>query len=210
MATDIIKAIQGFSAENAGKKEHEGNIALLARVKADIERGKGSNTSIGSREATAAAQRNMPAETGHDGGKGETKTNEPGSANPGDRAADVQEESKGPMTSAGPPPSDGHLTSNMTAAAMPGGVVDMRRMAAMKELEKGPTSEGNKESNSPGKAMANEKRIGDVKAAAKSPGDKNTEGDGFEGVPPFAKESLGGDGWGKAAQKARQMYAAKK
>jgi hypothetical protein len=204
----LLSAIEGYSSEHAGSSEHESNIALLKRVKGEIEKGKGGDkVSPGQAEASAAAQRNMPSEEGHDGGKGSIKTNEPGSFNTNEEVVDPQDASKGPLSGAGPVPSEGHLRSNLTGAVARGGIVEMRRMAASKGLEAGKTSEGNKESNPSQPEPPASKRIGDVKAAAKAPGDKNTEGDGFEGVPPFAKESLKGDGWTRAAEKAKKLVA---
>jgi hypothetical protein len=221
MTPGLLRAIEGFSGANAGKKEHETNIALLQRVKADIERGKASPSSTpGQREAIQAAQKNMPAESGHSGGDGQKTSNEPGSAHHGDPAVDMHEDSseERKISGAGPVPSRGQLLSVHSAPAAASGIADIRRMAAEKELSRPDTKftpikrsgDGNKESNLPGKAAPNTKRIGDVRSAAKAPGDKNTEGDGFEGVPPFAKESLAKDGWGGAAKKAREMYATKK
>jgi hypothetical protein len=208
----LLQAIEGYSGEHTGQPEHESNIKLLQRVKGEIDKGKGGDTitSPGRKEAMGAAQKNMPSEENHDGGEGNKTTNKPGSFGGNEDVADPQDASKGPMTGAGPAPSDGHLRSNLTGDAARGGIVEMRRMAAAKGLEAGKTSEGNKESNPPGKAGGNEKRIGDVKAPAKDPADKNTEGDGFEGVPPFAKETLSGDGWTRAREKARKLAPAAK
>lgn len=220
MATDILKAIEGFSAENAGNKRHESNIALLARVKKDIERGKDSGTSIspGKREAMQAAQKNMSAETGHSGGEGQKRSNEPAgiparSEPVADIHADSSEERK---MQAGPAPSRGQFQTVAAAPSAASGVQDIRRMAAAKELSRPDTKfppvkrsgDGNKHSNLPGPEAASEKRIGDVRPPAKAPADKNT-GEGFEGTPPFAKQSLSGDGWKGAAMRARQMWAKK-
>lgn len=85
--------------------------------------------------------------------------------------------------------------------------VTIRRIAANNELTK--RSDGNKESVAPAPpAPSNKKRVGDVKA----PVEPKTDGNRLvaEGVPPFAKESLSGDGWTRASAKAREMFAAKK
>jgi hypothetical protein len=206
----LLQAIEGYAGEHSGQPEHETNIKLLQRVKGEIDKGKGGDTitSPGRQEAMGAAQKNMPSEEGHDGGEGNRTTNKPGSFGGNDPAANPQDASKGPNTGAGPAPSDGHLRTNLTGDVARGGMKDMRRAAAIKGLEAGPVSEGNRDSNPPGKAGGNEKRIGDVAAPAKDPADKNTNGDGFEGVPPFAKESLMGDGWTKAREKARKLAPA--
>lgn len=213
-APGLLSAIEGYSAEHSGSKEHEPNIALLKRVAAEIASGHGGDTiSPGQKEASAAAQKNMPAEEGHDGGKGSVKTNEPGSARQGDAVAEPSSNSRGTqnMANAEVKDTDGHVTSNFPGPAARTGVLpDMRRQAALKELEKGPTSGGNNRSNPEQPFPPASKRIGDVETGGKSPADKNKGGDGFEGVPPFAKESLSGDGWSRANAKAKQMYAAKK
>jgi hypothetical protein len=208
----LLQAIEGYAGEHTGQPEHEPNIKLLQRVKSEIDKGKGGDTitSPGRQEATAAAQKNMASEEGHDGGEGNKTTNRPGSFPGNEDVADPQDASKGPMSGTGPVPSDGHLRSNLTGEVARGGIVEMRRMAAAKGLEAGRTSEGNKDSNPPGKAPGNEKRVGDVSPSAKAPADRNTEGDGFEGVPPFAKETLSGDGWTRAREKARKLAPAAK
>ncbi len=154
----------------------------------------------------------MGAEQGHDGGKGNKITNEPGSAGAPDRPADVQEASRGSENTSGtgPAPSAGNRRSALSGpAAASGELADIRRQAALKELEREKSSEGNKESVSKAPEAPAGKRVGDVRPPAGEPPDKNQRAE-FEGVPPFAKETLGGDGWGKAAMKARQMFAAKK
>jgi hypothetical protein len=204
----LLQAIEGYAAEHTGQGEHESNIKLLQRVKGEIDKGKGGDTvtSPGRREAESAAQKNMASEENHDGGEGNKTTNKPGSFGGNEQAVDPQSASKGPLTGAGPVPSDGHLRSNLTGDAARGGIVDLRRMAAAKGLESGSTSEGNKESNPPGKAPGNEKRIGDVSAPAKEPTDTNTGS--FEGKPPFAGEQLRGDGWTRAREKAKKLAPA--
>ena len=208
----LLSAIEGYSAENAGSPEHESNIALLQRVGKEIKRGKGNatNDSPGQKEAKAAAQVNMAAEEGHSGGEGNKTTNAPGSFGGNEDVADPQDGSSGPLKGAGPVPSDGHLHSNLTGAVARSGVVDIRKEAAIKALESEKSSGGNAHSNTPGSAPGNEKRIGDVPSPAKDPADKNTNGDGFEGSPPLAgKDSLKGDGWGRAREKSKQMFAAR-
>jgi hypothetical protein len=213
-APGLLSAIEGYSAEHTGQSEHEPNIALLKRVSAEISKGKGGDTiSPGQREASAAGQKNMPAEEGHSGGEGNKTTNAPGSFGDNEDVAEPSANSHGTtdMASAKSAPSSGHLESNLRGPAAKTGVLpDIRRQAALKELESEKSSGGNAKSNSPGSAGSNEKRIGDVKPAAKAPGDSNKGGDGFEGVPPFAKEALSGDGWNKARSKAKEMFAAKK
>jgi hypothetical protein len=209
----LLSAIEGYSAEHAGSPEHESNIKLLQRVAGEVKRGKGGDTltdSPGAREAKAASQTNMPAEEDHSGGEGNKTTNRPGSFAGNEDVADPQDGSQGPLTGAGPAPSDGHLHSTLTGASMPSGEVDIRRGAALKALESGRSSEGNKESNAPGRAGPNEKRIGDVTMGGKTPPDRNSNGDGFEGGPPIAgKDQLKGDGWTRAREKARSMAPAR-
>ena len=190
---------------------HEEAIALMERAKQELMRGRGESrviTSPGQKESR------MAAEQGHDGGAGNKLSNRPQGdmGNAPDRAPDVQANSKGSqnLSGHGPVHSAGNRRSTLPGPPAVSGVLsDIRRQAALKELEKERSSAGNKVSNSPGSAPGNEKRIGDVKAPVKAPADRNKKAE-FEGVPPFSKESLGGDGWGKAAAKAREMYAAKK
>ena len=202
----LLKAIEGWTGENSGNKEHESNVALLQRVAGEISKGKGGDKiSPGQFEAQHAAQKNMPSEEGHDGGKGSVKTNEPGSFRGNEKAADPQSASKGPLSGAGPVPSDGHLTSAKAGPSAPSGIVEMRRMAAAKGLEAGMTSGGNRRSNPEQPFPPASKRIGDVKAPVKE-GKIGNAGPVDDGkVPIGGKDSLSGDGWGKAAAKARKM-----
>lgn len=83
----------------------------------------------------------------------------------------------------------------------------IRRIAANGEITR--RSDGQKDSvRKPPMAPANAKKVGDVTATTEEVPDKNKGM--VEGVPPFAKESLSGDGWTRASAKARQMFAAKK
>jgi hypothetical protein len=209
----LLKAIGDFHAEHGGDKEHESTISLLQRVAGDIGPRKGKaepSDTPGSREARGAAERSMPSEAAHDGGDGQRRSNKPGSASIPDSAADQRDKSEGDpgahMTGTGPVKSGGNLVSTLAGEAMPNGVVNMRRAAAIRGLESGDTSDGNKQSVSPAPRPIAEGRVGDVKAPAKDPADKNTGS--FEGVPPFAKEPLSGDGWTRAREKARKMAPA--
>jgi hypothetical protein len=217
----LLQGIEGFTGENAGKKEHETNVALLARIKSELEKGHGSDKATpGMQEAHAAAQRGMPAEQAHSSGDGQAKSNEPG---PGlarnEPVVDIHEGSpeERKIQSAGPVPSRGALVTNDSGPAAASGVAEIRKLAAAKEMSRPDSKfppitksgDGNKESNLHGDAPANTGRIGNVKAPAKAPPDKNRTGDQFEGTPAFAKESLAGDGFQKAGLKARQMWAKK-
>ena len=214
-APALLQAIEGYSGEHAGSKQHESTIDLLAKVKAEMERGHATpEPSPGKRSAMQAAQIEMPAERGHSGGEGNTSTNKPGSAHESDPAADEgadsSEERK--ITGAGPVPSSGQALSNLPGSAMAPGIVDIRRMAAMKGIEAGRSSEGNARSNPPGKAAPNSGRIGDVKAPAKAPADNNAGNAASLETPPQAmsKDAVGsgGDPWARAAQKARKLVKA--
>ncbi len=190
---------------------HETAMELIARAHAELMRGRGEGPGVpspGQKEAR------MSAEQGHDGGAGNKISNRPQGdmGNKPDAPADSAENSKGTqnLSGHGPVPSGGNRRAGMPGPPAVSGVLsDIRRQAALKELEKERSSAGNAISNSKGPAPEGEGRVGDVKAPAKAPADRNKKAE-FEGVPPFAKESLGGDGWGKAAMKARQMFAAKK
>src|SRR5437773_1163427 len=77
----LLKAIEGFRGETAGSKQHEEMNATLARVHDEIHKGSAPpHDSPGRREATSAAEREMPAERGHSGGDGQATANERGSA----------------------------------------------------------------------------------------------------------------------------------
>jgi hypothetical protein len=191
---------------------HEEAIALMERAKKEIERGRGLGGEIS--QSPGMQEARMSAEQGHDGGAGNKLSNRPQGdmGNKPDRPADSAENSKGDqnLSGHGPVPSGGNRRSAKPAPHAVSGVLsDIRRQAAIKELEKERSSAGNAISNSPGPAPEGEGKVGDVRPPAKAPPDKNKKAE-FEGVPPFAKEGLGGDGWGKAAAKAREMYAAKK
>jgi len=206
----LLRAIGDFNAEHGSDKEHETTVELLKRVEGDVGKRGGKALqppSPGAREAQGAAERSMPAEVNHDGGGGNTRSNRPGSADIPDPAVNMHDKSEpSVLHGTGPVPSGGNLVSNLSAEEMPKGIVDIRRMAALKELEKGPSSEGNAESVTPAPAPARGARVGDVKAPAKPPADTN-KGAAFEGVPPFTKEPLAGDGWTRARQKAKEMFA---
>ena len=79
----------------------------------------------------------------------------------------------------------------------------------MNELEKERSSGGNAHSNTPGSARPGSPK-GEVKAPAPPPAEANKNAPGFEGTPPFSKETLSGDGFSRANAKARQMYATRK
>jgi hypothetical protein len=217
----LLKAIEGFSGENAGKKEHEGTIGLLARVKADVERGKGGAIdSPGRREAAGAAQRNSPAESQHSSGDGQVRSNEPGSAGKADPNPDVwgSDGRDDRLTGASGVQSKGNTATVASAPAAASGVQDIRRMAAEKEMSRPDTKfkpitksgDGNKESNLRGDPEPKSGRIGDVPPLKGSPSDAGTQKTTPEAKPPFIGESLQGDGWGKAAAEAKKRLAAKK
>lgn len=213
----LLKAIEGFSGENAGKKEHEGTIGLLARVKADIERGTASRIdSPGRREAAGAAQRNIPSESQHSSGDGQARSNEPGSANQGDPTPDPwgKDGRDDRLTGAAAVPSKGNTTTN-ASTSFPRGIADIRRIAAEKEASR-PDSKikdlegkpgGNNDSNAKGAPAEKSDRIGNVSPLKSEPSDANTQKTTPEARPPFTGESLQGDGWGKAASEAKKRLA---
>lgn len=210
----LLQAIEGFTGENAGNKSHESNIELLNRVKGEIQKGQKTPDSIGTKEAKAAAQKGMPAEQSHSPGGGNTRSNEPGSGLARnepvvDLHSGSAEERK--MASAGPVPSRGSTVSNAPGPAAPSGIVEIRRMAALKDLEAGRSSEGNKESVAPAPTPAKGDRIGNVAAPAAAPPDRNRTGDLWEGNPAgglAGAEKLSKDGWTRAREKARKIAPA--
>lgn len=207
----LLKAMADYHAEHGSDQDHESTIDLLKRVQGDITtRGGKAEPSgyetIGKTEAKNAAERTMPGEANHDGGKGSVKTNEPGKADIPDEVAD-QHGGSGPLSGAGPVRSGGNILSAMAGpAAASGELGDIRRQAAIKELERAPSSEGNRDSNDASPFPPASQRVGDVKAPGGEPADKN-KGSGFEGVPAFSKESLSGDGWSRARAKSKDMWA---
>ncbi len=106
--------------------------------------------------------------------------------------------------------SQGNTKTNPPGPAAPLGVVEIRLMAA-KGLESGMSSGGNAESVAdPPSAPAGHKTKPTI---SKRPDATMVKGGGkenVEGVPPFAKESLSGDGWTRAQMRAREMFASKK
>lgn len=191
---------------------HETAIDLLRRAHAELMRGRGESGEENFTPGKGEAR--MAAEQAHSGGHGNVKSAEPqgmGKNAPDDRVPDIQEGSEPTvLKGTGPVPSRGHEYSALAGpAARSGELGDIRRQAALKELEKERSSEGNKESVARAPEPHGEGRVGEVKAPAKAPADENKKAE-FEGVPPFAKEPLGGDGWGKARVKVKEMYAARK
>jgi hypothetical protein len=208
----LLKAIQDFHAEHGADKEHESTTALLARVAGDIgpRKGKAEDSSVADSPGRQAAREvSMPSEANHDGGEGNKTTNAPGSPDIPDPVADQHDKSyPSQMSGTEPVRSGGNILSAMPGPkAQSGELPDIRRTASLAALEKGKSSAGNAISNARGMAEPNSERMGDVKAPAKAPPDKNTGS--YEGTPPFAKESLSGDGWSKAGAKAKQMWAKK-
>jgi hypothetical protein len=205
----LLKAIGDFNAEHGSDKEHESTTAMLSRVAGSLGPKK-SDDSPGSREARAAGERSMGSEEGRDDSGGNRESNKPGSVDFPDPVADQHEGSPGQMTGTEPVPSAGNIRSTLSAGAMPSGALaDIRRMAAVKGLESGRSSEGNKDSNPAQPFPPDSGKTGDVSAPAKDIPDRNT-GPGFEGGPPRGgQDNLSGDGWSKAREKARKMVPAR-
>lgn len=217
----LLKAIEGFTGENAGNREHESSIELLKRVAADIQRGKGAAPdSPGRREALGAAQRNMAAESSHSAGDGQKGSNEPGSAHDADPAPNPNPSHGGPdekMWGAGPVPSHGN---RMTVASVPfpGGVAEIRRIAAEKEAARPDSkisalegrADGNNQSLAKAPAAEPSGRIGDVAPLKGVPSDRDMQKGKPESSPPYAKESVSGSAFGRAAEEAKRRLAAKR
>jgi hypothetical protein len=213
----LLQAIEGFSGANAGKKEHEGTIGLLSRVKADVERGKGGAIdSPGKREAAGAAQRNSPAESQHSSGDGQVRSNEPGSATKGDPVPDVwgKDGRDDRLTGASGVQSRGNTVTN-NSTSFPRGIADIRRVAAEKEASR-PDSKikalegkpgGNNDPNAKGPPEPKSGRVGNVPPLKGEPTDRDKQPETSEARPPFAGESLKGDGWAGAMTKAKERLA---
>lgn len=76
------------------------------------------------------------------------------------------------------------------------------RIQAAKGMERPPQSDGNVESNEEGPTPVPDRKMR-VPAPAKSRPDHNDPG--REATPPFAKESLAGDGWTRARENAKSF-----
>jgi hypothetical protein len=205
----LLAAIAGYRGEHSGSKEHESIIEQLSRIEGEVKGGKAvPQDSPGRKEATAAAQREMGAERGHSGGGGQRDSNDPapaaahGETPPNPAPSNGAPEDK--LTGAASVPSRGNAVSAKGAPSWPSGANTIRGLAAERAL-----SDGNKDSNLPGSAPPNSARVGDVSPPAKEPTDKNTK-PGSEATPPFAKESLAGDGWGRARAGAKKLLKSAK
>jgi hypothetical protein len=202
-APALLAAIAGYRGEHSGDKQHESIIEQLSRIEGEVKGGKAvPQDSPGRKEAAAAAQREMPAERGHEGGGGQRDSNDPAPpAAHGETPPNPNPSNDAPgdrLSGAAAVPSRGNAISAKGAPSWPSGANTIRGLAAERAL-----SDGNKEPNLPGKAAANTARVGDVKAPAKEPTDRNKPAS--EATPPFAKEPLGGDGWGKARAGAKKL-----
>jgi hypothetical protein len=93
-------------------------------------------------------------------------------------------------------------------ASAPAELMEARRLAVARGVERRPPSDGNAHPNEPSHVPPNTKRVGDVKAPVKSKVEGNKQA--VEGTPPFAKETISKDGWTKASAKAKQMFQARK
>jgi hypothetical protein len=235
-APALLKAIEGFRGETAGQKEHEDINSHLSRVAEEIQRGHSTpQDSPGRREAQGAAQaafqRNHPSEAAHSGGDGQRRSNEPGSAHPADQPPGPVSERQGSgsdkLKGAEPVPSHDNVHSAAPSTGFTGGEAEIRRAAAERELSRPDTKfasvaeknrpGGQKESVAPAPPARESGRLGEVSA----PGITNTQRPGEaervgkesatqpEGRPPFAGESLLGDGWTKAAAKTKAKLALK-
>lgn len=231
-------AIEGYKGETAGTPGHEDVHALLDRAASEAERGHSTpQDSPGRREASSAAseayQRNHPSEEGHSGGEGNTRPNAPGSAHPADQPPDIGRDGANTadkLKGSGPVPSHDNLHSVASATGFSGGDASIRRIAAERELSR-PDSKfkakegkagGNKESVDKAPPADRGDRIGDVSAppitntqkrgeAAKAGATADNDADDpyGAGTPPYAKESLAGDGFSRAAAKTKARLAMK-
>lgn len=199
----LLAAIAGYRGEHAGDKQHESIIEQLSRIEGEVKSGKAvTQDSPGRKEAASAAQREMPAERAHGGGGGQRDSNDPappaahGEPPPNPAPSNGAREDK--LSGAAAVPSAGNALSAKGAPSWPSGANRIRGLAAERAL-----SDGNKQSNLPGSAPDDSARVGDVKAPAKAPSDRNDAAP--EATPPYAKEPLAGDGWNKARAGAKKL-----
>jgi hypothetical protein len=189
----LLAAIQGYTGEHEGSKEHEPIVSQLKKIVSDIHRGSepAGESSPGKQAANEAARKSfqdeMGTEAGHSGGGGQKTSNEPGKASPPDPLADIA----GPdgrddhLTGAAAVKSGGELGSNLSSSGMAPGTTDIRRIAAERELSRkdthmkpdGKGGDDNKRSNPPGGAEPPAKRIGEAPAPAAVATGKEPEGD---------------------------------
>jgi hypothetical protein len=226
----LLAAIEGYTGEHAGSKEHEPIVSQLQRVVADIHRGSepAGQSSPGHQAANEAArksfQEEMPAEASHGGGGGQRTSNEPGKASPPDPLADIA----GPdgrddrMTGVAAVKSAGNRESVLPSSGMAPGTADIRRIAAERELSRkdthmkpdGKGGEDNKRSNPPAPAAAPAKRIGDAPAPAAVATGKEPEGDraarksGEQPEQPPVRVPQQRDAFAVAGEQAKKKLAA--
>ena len=125
----LLKAIEGYTGEHAGSKEHEPIVSQLKRVVNDIHKGSepAGKSSPGRAAAEGAASRSfqdrMPAEANHDGGRGNKYSNAPGKAGALEQVADIA----GPdgrsdhLTGVAAVKSAGNRQSNLPSSGLPPG-----------------------------------------------------------------------------------------
>jgi len=200
----LLKAIEGYTGEHAGSKEHEPIVSQLKRVVSDIHKGSApaGESSPGRSAAQDAASKSfqdrMPAEAGHDGGRGNKYSNAPGEAGAPDPLADIA----GPdgrsdhLTGVAAVKSAGNRQSNLPSSGLPPGTAEIRRIAAEREMSRKDThmnpnahkgGDDNKKSMPPGEGYPVSKRLGDVEAPAAVRSGSQPEGDRAErdaGKPP--------------------------
>jgi hypothetical protein len=199
----LLKAIEGYTGEHAGSKEHEPIVSQLKRVASDIHKGSAPSESSPGRAAAQDAasksfQDRMPAEAGHDGGRGNKYSNAPGQAGAPEQIADIA----GPdgrsdhLSGVAAVKSAGNRQSNLPSSGLPPGTAEIRRIAAEREMSRKDThmkpgahkgGDDNKRSMPPGEGYPVSKRIGDVEAPAAVRSGSQPEGDRAErdsGKPP--------------------------
>lgn len=85
----------------------------------------------------------------------------------------------------------------------PMAVTIMIRKAAATGMESSPRSDGNVESNEEGSAP---KAVGKTRPPAPAKSSDKGNAAAKERTPPYAKESLAGDGWARAREQARKIH----
>lgn len=220
----LLEAIAGFHGEHGQNPAHEPIVSQLRRVMADVHRGSSSEPgdSPGQREAkTAAFQKEIASERQHDGGDGQTRSNQPGPP------AHHGQDNEHPVIHEGDGRNDhlsgstvqhtaGNVRSNLPGPGMAAGSGEIRRIAAEREQSR-PDShmadrqnrgDNNRRSEPPGAGFPPAGRVGDAPqpaprpGAGGPPGPSSANSPAAEPVPPRVGQSA--DPFVRAGVQAKQ------
>lgn len=221
----LLKAMQGFIDEHGSSPQHKPIAEQLAKMKSEIDGTQGGKTSPGKDAVEKAIKHGMPAETGHDGGDGNIKSQDPGEAHPPDKLADIAGPSGSKddrLTGVAAVPSGGNVHSQHPSSGLAPGTLEMRRIVADREGSR-PDSrmkvdpkpgEDNKQSQPAGPPAPPASRIGDVKTPPATDTGRQAEAEraardsGDQPEEPPVRTTQQNDPFAAAKQKARKMLAA--